>query len=98
MKTQRNIRLIKTNHFLLRAWERGYYHSSIEKLTKGFKASKEKVFYVIDKKKLKNLGVKTTLSKYLIIVVKENALVTLFEVNDLYGFLKGKKAINLIKM
>ena len=88
MKTQRNHRLIKTDHFLLRAWERGYYHSSIEKLIHKIRACNKKAFYLISNKTLKKLNVKKTKSKYLVIVVKENCLVTLFELDDLYQFLK----------
>lgn len=89
MKKQKKY-LQKTHHFLLRAWQRGFYHSSIEKLTFEISPVKVKTFYLINRKKLKELNISIE-SHYLIIVVKEDCLVTLFELDDLWSFMKINK-------
>lgn len=97
MKTQRKY-LRKTHHFLLRAWERGYYHSSIEKISSKLRPVKMKTFYLIDRKKLKELSVSKTKSNYLAILVKEDCLITLFELSDLWEFMRRNSEYKFISI
>ena len=88
MKTQKKY-LKKTHHFLLRAWERGYYHSTIEKLISKMQAVEIKTFYLISRKKLQELQITKIKSAYLVIVVKEDCLITLFEQDNLWEFMQS---------
>jgi hypothetical protein len=85
----------KTNHFWKRAWERGYNQSEIDCLLKDVKKIKTKTLLIFGKEKLKNAGHKTTGNIHLVIVAKKNTLITLFEVPDLFGFLKSNVKKNL---
>ena len=77
-----------TEHFLQRAWERGYHQSEIEILLRGVNNIEKKTLLVFNKEKLRSAGHKVSGNVHLIIVVKKNKLITLFEVPDLYAFLK----------
>jgi len=89
MRNKKNRKLIQTEHFLIRAWERGYYSSSIDKLVKEMSTTYDKSYFIINRENLRKRGVKKTKSSYLVIVVKKNLLITLFELNNLYEFLKA---------
>lgn len=84
----------KTTHFIERSWERGYHQSDINRLIRKMEKKGKKHFYLIHKKALAKLEIKKTKADYLVIVVKENVLITLFEVNDLYQFLKENRNVD----
>jgi len=95
MKSKKAQQLIKTEHFLIRAWERGYYTNSIDQLVIGVKTNHKKMFYIINRQTLKKRKIKMTRSSYLVIVIRKNRLITLFELNNLYDFLKANKNTNI---
>jgi hypothetical protein len=81
---------IKTNHFWQRAWERGYNQCEVDNLLLMIdKRVKSKTLLIFGKSKLRAVGHKVKGSTHLVIVVKNNVLITLFEVPDLFGYLKA---------
>ena len=81
--------IIKTNHFLKRAWERGFHQYDIDRLTENAKQGKAKTRLVYGSDKLRKLGYKFAKKSHLVVIMKSNVLVTLFEVPDLYSYLKS---------
>lgn len=86
--------LIKTQHFIERSWERGYHQSDINILINKMEAKSKKHFFFINKKVLSNLGIKKIKTEYLVIITKDNVLITLFEIDSLYQFLKQNQNIS----
>jgi len=87
-------RLIKTHHFIERSWERGYHQSDINKLIDKMENKNKKHFYLINKNALTKLDIKRTKARYLVIVVRDSVLLTLFEVDNLYQFLKQNRNVD----
>jgi len=88
MKTK----IYKTNHLYLRAWERGINQSEIDKITRLINAKEliGKSRIIIGKEKLKQLGVKTKESGF-VLIAKGKSLVTAFPVDNIYNYLKSQK-------
>ncbi len=86
-------RIIKTEHFLLRAWQRGIHQSSIRKITKLINSDElqNKSIVLVGKERLKKLGIKTNKSALVIIVRKKSVLITTFFVENIYEYLKSQK-------
>ena len=94
MKTK----LYKTSHLYLRAWERGINQSEIDKITKLIKPKLlgKKARIIIGKEKLKQLGIKTRESGFVLIAIGK-ALVTAFPVDNVFNYLKSQtERINTI--
>lgn len=87
-------KLNKTQHFIERSWERGYHQYDINKLIDKMENKNKKHFYLINKKVLAKLEVKKIKANYLVIVVKDNVLLTLFEVDNLYHFFKQNRNVD----
>ena len=87
-------KLIKTEHFIIRARERGYHQFDINKLLKKMEKKENKHFYLISKKVLAKMDIKKIKPSYLVIIVKNNMLLTLFEVDNLYPFLKQNRNVD----
>ena len=85
----------KTNHFWQRAWERGYNQDEIDNLLRNIENIDHKTLLIYGKEKLQNAGHKISGSSHLVIVAKNNTLITLFEVPDLFYFLKANISKNL---
>jgi len=81
--------IYKTDHFWERAWERGYNQNEIDSLIKDLKNIKKKTLLIFGKEKLRIISHKVTNTTHLVIVAKNNTLITLFEVQDLFTFLKA---------
>lgn len=76
----------KTTHFLKRAWERGFDQFNLDKITTQMQSQKKsKTYYVYSKKYLQKMKINLN-NNFLIIVVKEDVLVTLFQVEDIYAY------------
>ena len=86
--------LNKTHHFIERSWERGYHQYDINKLIDKMENKSKKHFYLIKKNVLAKLEVKRIKANYLVIVVRDNVLITLFEVDNLYQFLKQNRNVD----
>jgi len=83
-------RLQKTDHFWQRSWERGYSQNEIDSLLcKLDKKIKRRTLLIFGKNHLQSIGHKVKGATHLIIVVRNNFLITLFEVPDLFGYLKS---------
>ncbi len=81
--------LYKSDHFHQRAWERGINQYEIDQLLMQVSVQKDKVLAVFGKEKLKMAGIKLDNKSHLVIVIKENVLVTLFDVPDLFQYMKS---------
>ena len=81
-------RFYKTNHFWDRAWERGLNQSEIDALLSNVAPQRGKHIAIFGKNAIKKAGVKATNKSHLVIVMRDNILLTLFVVWDLYGFMK----------
>lgn len=79
----------KTNHFRERAWERGFHQYDIDRLTENARQGKAKTLLVYGSDKLRKLGYKFAKKSHLVVIMKSNVLVTLFEVPNLYNYLKS---------
>jgi hypothetical protein len=80
---------IKSDHFWERAWERGFNQSDLDRLMENVNRVKSKTVLVFGSEKLRKLGYKFAKKSHLVIVMKSNVLITLFEVSDLYNYLKS---------
>jgi hypothetical protein len=80
---------IKSDHFWERAWERGFNQSDLDGLMENVNRVKSKTVLVFGSEKLRKLGYKFAKKSHLVIVMKSNVLITLFEVSDLYNYLKS---------
>jgi hypothetical protein len=80
---------IKSDHFWERAWERGFNQSDLDCLMENVNRVKSKTVLVFGSEKLRKLGYKFAKKSHLVIVMKSNVLITLFEVSDLYNYLKS---------
>ena len=87
-------KIIKTRHFIERSWERGYHQSDINLLINKMETKTKKHFYLINRKVLHKMGIKKIDSKYLVIVLQNKVLLTLFEVDNLYQFLKTNRNVD----
>ena len=92
MKTK----IYKTEHFWQRAWERGINQSELDKLIRDLKPVKRKTLVVFGKNNLKKAGIKLKNKSHLIIVIKDNALITLFEVPNLFYYMKSHLKSNFL--
>ena len=88
--------MYKTRHFWQRAWERGINQCSIDCLLADLNPSKGKSLAVFGKKKLREVGIKLKNKSHLIIVMKGRVLITLFEVPDIYQYMKNHLMSNFI--
>jgi hypothetical protein len=90
-------RFQKTDHFLYRQWDRKIEDSVIDKaLAKLNLNCKTKTHLIIGVKFLREMGVKASRKTNLIIVVKQNVLITLFPVSDLRSYLQSINSKNVI--
>jgi hypothetical protein len=87
-------KIIKTQHFIERSWERGYHQSDINLLINKMEIKTKKHFYLINRRVLSEMGIKKIDSKYLVIVIRDKVLLTLFEVDNLYQFLKINRNVD----
>lgn len=88
----------KTHHFLLRAWERGYYQKMIDKIMKRVAYQKGERLLVIGTEFLKKVKGCQSQNVNLIIKIKNNVLITLFEVKDLFYYLKSVKRKEIVEL
>ena len=86
----------KTDHFWQRAWERGVNQSNLDTLIKNLQPVKRKTIIVFGKEKLNAAGIKLRNKSHLIVVIKGSELITLFEVPDLFYFLKSHLNSNIL--
>jgi len=87
MKTKQVYR--KTEHFLYRQWDRGVSDKLIDVIISNVKSEPQKKSLIIAGNTfMKKHGVKTKNNQNLVVVVKNRALITLYFVCDLFGFLK----------
>ena len=91
-------RFYKTNHFWKRAWERGIHQAEIDKLLEktSLRPEKGKRLLVFSKNTLKYAGIVRKGKSYLVIVAKYNVLITIFEVPDLFYYLRKIKDAKII--
>ena len=92
MKTK----IYKTNHFWQRAWERGFHQGNLDKLIKDLKPTNRKTLIVFGKKQLREVDIKMSGSSHLILVLKGDTLVTLFEVPSLFNFFRSNPDSNIL--
>ncbi len=78
----------KTDHFWERAWERSINQAEIDKLLQKIIPKKGKNLLVFGKEKLREAGIKRPSKTHMVIVAKNNVLLTIFEVPDLFHYLK----------
>ncbi|MBR4690879.1 MAG: hypothetical protein IKO90_10530 [Bacteroidales bacterium] len=76
----------KSEHFLLRQWERGFSDSFIEKIVWKIPFLKKgKNAYIISKKTLKSCGEQKP-QKELVLVLRGSMGITMYFIDDLYEF------------
>jgi len=78
----------KTDHFWERAWERSINQVEIDKLLQNVNPKKGKNLMVFGKDKLREAGIKRPSKTHMVIIANNNVLVTIFEVPDLFYYLK----------
>jgi len=80
----------KTDHFLYRQWDRGVSDSLIVSALGSINVEdSDKTILVIGNSTLKKNGEKVKPKSNLIIILKNNKLITLYYVTDLYDYLKS---------
>ena len=78
----------KTNHFKQRSKQKRYNQKIIERLMSNVAPITKNCIFVFSKEQIKSAGKKINKYSHLIIIMKRNRLITLFEVPDLSNFVK----------
>jgi len=87
-------RFQKTDHFHYRQWDRKIDDSVLDEILKRDSLSvQDKTLLIVSNTLLKRLGYKSMSNENLIIVIKRNALITIFKVTDLYMYLSSNTHI-----
>lgn len=90
--------LIKTNHFYQRAWQRGYHQSTIDKITARISECKGERLIIVSGKILRGARAQHSKGVSLIIKMKGNVLITLFEERNLFAYFQNVRNCEHIEL
>lgn len=89
---------IKTNHFYQRAWQRGYHQSTIDKITHQISERQGERLVIVSEKVLRNIREHHSKGVSLIIKMKGNVLITLFESENLFAYFQNVRQCENIEL
>jgi len=84
----------KTDHFLYRQWDRKISEELLSEVFNkigDIKKESKKILFIVGNRMLRKYKCAKTSKENLVIVLKNNVLVTLFLVDDLYQYLKTQR-------
>lgn len=90
--------VIKTHHFYQRAWERGYHQSTIDSIISDVSRHNGERLIIVSEKILKNMRRNHSKGVSLIIKMKDNVLITLFEEDNLFAYFQNVRHCENIEL